>query len=277
MPGLGGAGVEPTAEQFHEMLCTPLIRGKVREDGVSEPTLYCSRIEALPYLSNLAAGMPRSAVRLYWGCMRWPTKQIDAEVANGHWVPVQISPSFFSAYPLKEKSAVLSSHARRRALHAEDRFPTVQEMEESKLNRRRYGGAMPPQLFPPDQPMCHREPLWDEILFALGGEYRDLVGCYNPFAEKRGEPIARAPPVEVVVEEEGSHTQQQPSHLDDDHVVRAAAAAAAAAVARHQVDDDDDDDDLEVELEWDDEDDDDDDDDGAGNSSKGRRGGKPKA
>ncbi|RHW67941.1 hypothetical protein DPX39_110090900 [Trypanosoma brucei equiperdum] len=163
---------ETTAEH-PRLLCKPLIRGGVLDDGTVEPTLYLSKVEALPYLAQLVPGKPRSSARVYWGNMRWPTRQLEAEVANGHWIPVKLSPTFFGPFPLMAESG--------RA----DMFPTVAELKGMKETReRRYGVDVSlPQVFPPDRILRRRECLWDQIMYCLGGEYRSLVGCFNPFLE----------------------------------------------------------------------------------------------
>lgn len=188
--------------EHHELLCKPLIRGSLREDGSLEPTLYYSKVEALPYLAQLAAGQPRSQVRLYWGCMRWTTSQINQEVANGHWIPVQLSPTFFAGYPLrgsrdgaagdprqhKESDELIVDALTRRhhtATTSDDRFPTNEVLDTARALRLKHHNVdvVPPQVFPPDQPLCRREPLWDQIMLSLGGEYEALVGASNPFAK----------------------------------------------------------------------------------------------
>ena len=63
----------------------------------------------------------------------------------------------------------------------------------------RLSHPTPPQVFPPTQPMCRREALWDQIMHSLGGEYRQLVGTVNPFASPRGD-FARVPPVAGVAD-----------------------------------------------------------------------------
>ncbi|CAJ1010169.1 putative ACR, COG1678 [Leishmania naiffi] len=164
----------PEAVKKHGLFCRPLIPGGVLDNGAREPTLYLSKAEALPYLAELAKGQPRSSLRVYWGNMRWTTSQLEAEVASGHWMPVKTSPSFFRAYALSATSD-----------DAAERFPTAAQLAEAKqLREKRYGADItPPQVFPPDQIMRRRECLWDEIMFALGGEYAALVGCSNPFSD----------------------------------------------------------------------------------------------
>ncbi|GET90202.1 hypothetical protein, conserved [Leishmania tarentolae] len=164
----------PEAIKKHGLFCRPLIRGGVLDDGAREPTLYLSKAEALPYLAELAEGQPRSSLRVYWGNMRWTTSQLEAEVANGHWMAVKTSPSFFRAYALSPSSD-----------DAAERFPTAAQLAEAReLRQQRYGADItPPQVFPPDQIMRRRECLWDQIMFALGGEYAALVGCSNPFSD----------------------------------------------------------------------------------------------
>ncbi|RNE98334.1 hypothetical protein TraAM80_08832 [Trypanosoma rangeli] len=165
--------VSDVPSEHHSLLCKPLIRGGTLEDGTVEPTLYLSKVEALPYLAQLVPGQPRSSLRVYWGSMRWPTQQLEAEVANGHWFPVKLSPSFFRPFPLLSESGGVV-----------DRFPTKEELEEARTMReRRYGVDVSlPQAFPPDQIMRRRECLWDEIMYCLGGEFSALVGCVNPFS-----------------------------------------------------------------------------------------------
>ncbi|KAH9600309.1 Protein of unknown function UPF0301 [Trypanosoma melophagium] len=161
-----------TPVEHHSLLCKPLIRGGILEDGSVEPTLYLSKVEALPYLAQLIPGRPRSSLRVYWGSMRWPTQQLETEVANGHWIPVKLSPQFFGPFPLIPESGKV------------ERFPTKEELEEARLTReRRYGVDISlPQVFPPDQILRRRECLWDQIMYSLGGEFSALVGCVNPFS-----------------------------------------------------------------------------------------------
>ncbi|KPA85115.1 putative mitochondrial hypothetical protein [Leptomonas pyrrhocoris] len=158
----------------HNLFCHPLILGGVQDDGTREPTLYLSKAEALPYLSELAFGQPRSSLRIYWGNMRWTTAQLEAEVANGHWMAVKASPSFFRSYSLTGSGDDMTEH-----------FPTAAQLEEAKqLRERRYGANItPPQVFPPDQILRRRECLWDEVMYAMGGDYAALVGCSNPFSD----------------------------------------------------------------------------------------------
>lgn len=163
-----------TAAQRHALLCKKLIPGGVLDDGTREPSLYLSKVEALPYLAELVEGKPRSTARVYWGSMSWSTAQIEAEVGNGHWIPVRVSPSFFAAYGLGRVARSKSK----------DTFPTAEQLRRAKETReQRYGADVSlPQVFPPDQILRMREALWDEIMFALGGEFTALVGCSNPFA-----------------------------------------------------------------------------------------------
>nr|CCC95711.1 unnamed protein product [Trypanosoma congolense IL3000] len=179
---------EPPAGHPH-LLCKPLIRGGVLPDGTVEPTLYLSKVEALAYLAQLVPGKPRSSIRVYWGNMRWPTRQLEAEVANGHWIPVKLSPAFFGPFPLDSGSEKV------------DRFPTAADLRAMKETRERRHGVNVslPQVFPPDRIMRRRECLWDQIMYCLGGEYRSLVGCFNPFLEKtQGVLPYELPPPSVV-------------------------------------------------------------------------------
>lgn len=173
-PTSAPAAVSSDAAKRHSVFCHPLIPGGVLDDGTREPTLYMSKSEALPYLAGLVEGQPRSSLRLYWGSMRWTTSQLEAEVVSGHWMAVKASPSFFRAY-------ALSAHNDDAAEH----FSTAAQLREAReLRERRYGADVaPPQVFPPDQIMRRRECLWDEIMFALGGDYAALVGCTNPFSD----------------------------------------------------------------------------------------------
>lgn len=163
---------ETEGDKIHQALCTPLIK----RTNANEPTVYFSRVEALPYLGTLALGARRETVRIFWGSMRWPSTQLDAEVRSGHWIPVSLSPSFFF-------------HSKKK-VHRE-RFPTREALENRRVTPQQgqkigdfCGMALPPspQSFPPEKTLRQREPLWDEILYALGGEYRQLVGCNNPFS-----------------------------------------------------------------------------------------------
>ncbi|KPI82876.1 hypothetical protein ABL78_8109 [Leptomonas seymouri] len=162
------------AAKKHSLFCQPLILGGVQDDGTCEPTLYLSKAEALPYLSELAFGQPRSSLRIYWGNMRWTTAQLETEVANGHWMAVKASPSFFRPYSLTDSRDDTA-----------ERFPTVDQLAEARqLREKRYGADIsPPQVFPPDRILRRRECLWDEIMYAMGGDYAALVGCSNPFSD----------------------------------------------------------------------------------------------
>ncbi|CUG01650.1 Hypothetical protein, putative [Bodo saltans] len=215
----GGTVPAPNVVEHHELLCKPLIRGATRADGTCEPTLYYSKVEALPYLAHLAAGQPRSSLRIYWGCMQWPTSQINNEIANGHWMPVDLSPNFFSGYPLmpsKVRSPPSSTSQvdgeAEDAAHGvppEERFPTFEELTAAKSLRMKHFDidVVAPQVFPPDQPICKREPLWDQILLSLGGEFTHLIGAANPFSKTRGPP--RYPPSEII----SSEDLPDPAHL----------------------------------------------------------------
>lgn len=196
------------AMKKHSLFCQPLIRGGVQDDGTREPTLYLSKAEALPYLSELALGQPRSSLRIYWGNMRWTTAQLEAEVANGHWIAVKASPSFFRSYPLTGTDD-----------DAAERFPTAAQLAESRqLREKRYGADVtPPQVFPPDQILRRRECLWDEVMFAMGGDYAALVGCTNPFSDSpRGSSVQILAP----------YLASLPATADEE--IAAAAAAAAS-------------------------------------------------
>ncbi|KAG5500607.1 hypothetical protein JKF63_03703 [Porcisia hertigi] len=221
------------ASRKHGLFCRPLICGGILDDGAREPTLYLSKAEALPYLAKLAEGQPRSSLRVYWGNMRWPTSQLEAEVANGHWMAVKTSSSFFRAYALSVTND-----------DATERFPTAAQLAEAKqLREKRYGADIThPQVFPPDQIMRRRECLWDEIMFALGGEYAALVGCANPFSDS-----PRWSSLQILA----PHMSPLPlSAEEDDTVVAAAGGVAAGAdaamssevVLDEDADDDDDDD-----------------------------------
>lgn len=154
---------EAMKNNTHQALCTPLISSKHK----NEPTVYYSKVEALPYLADLSLGAPKDSVRIFWGSMRWPTTQLETEIRNGHWIPVTVSSSSF----LNSRNA--------KKLH----FPTAEELKEHVLLRKKEGKAFAsPQSFPPEKTLRKRDPLWDEILYTLGGEYRDLVGCNNPFS-----------------------------------------------------------------------------------------------
>lgn len=173
----------------HNILCHPIIRqsgkGKKGEEVAGkEPTLYVSKVEALPYLATLAYGAPRETVRIFWGNMRWPSSQLDAEVLNGHWIPLRVSPSFFFSGKISNS---FSSTAERRGRGGDTRsacsfFPTLAEVEETqRLREKHYGvSAALPQTFPPNQTLRKRDSLWDEILYQLGGEYQALIACNNP-------------------------------------------------------------------------------------------------
>lgn len=188
---------QKSAPAHHERLCKPIIPG---DPKTGTPTLYMSKVEALPYLGSLVPGQPRSSVRIYWGCMRWSTMQLATEIANGHWMPVSISPNFFGAYPVSRAAQQhhqspqegggkggKRSPASFVTDQVVDTFPTEEMLRESKSLRTKLLGVdvVPPQTFPPDQPVCRREPLWDQIMLSLGGEYHDIVGAVNPFVSTR--------------------------------------------------------------------------------------------
>lgn len=172
----------------HDLLCTPLIQGEILADGTKEPTLYCSKAEALPYLASLCPGKPSSALRVYWGAMKWPTTQIKSEVLHGHWMPVQVSSSFFRAYPFFAPPST-----------GELRFASAEELAANREARVKHSGAdvVVPQTLPPNHPLCYRESLWDQMLFALGGEYTELVGIMNPFSNPKNT-FARVPSVDML-------------------------------------------------------------------------------
>ncbi|KAG5474862.1 hypothetical protein LSCM4_04041 [Leishmania orientalis] len=203
----------PAAVKKHGLFCRPLIPGGVLDDGAREPTLYISKAEALPYLAELVEGQPRSSLRVYWGNMRWTTSQLEAEVANGHWMAVKASSSFFRAYALSATGD-----------DAAERFPTAAQLAEARqLREKRYGADItPPQVFPPDQIMRRRECLWDEIMFALGGEYAALVGCSNPFSDS-----PRWSSLQILA----PHMSPLPLSTEGDETAVAVAVEASAAAA----------------------------------------------
>jgi hypothetical protein len=190
------------AREYHARLCKPVIRG----DAASS-TLYYSKVEALPYLSSLCLGQPRSTLRVYWGCMRWPTEQLVNEVANGHWIPVEISASFFQAYPVHNQSQQASELPE----PAVDRFSTAEQLRKASEVRMQHTGAdvVPPQAVMPQQPLTRREALWDQILLALGGEFTPLVGAGNPFLAKRA-----SHPAEAAAAAGGMMGQSAPAQVD---------------------------------------------------------------
>ena len=56
-------------------------------------------------------------------------------------------------------------------------FPTAVKLETCRQERFERQGAEEQRvepIFPPQPPMCRREPLWDQIMYVLGGEYRAL-------------------------------------------------------------------------------------------------------
>lgn len=181
---------EESLQRQHAAFCTPLI-SEERSDG-TRSTLYVSKSEALHYLGSICPGLPRTALRVYWGCMKWPTAQLANEVSKGHWMPMKISPEFFGAYPLTTPGSNMPLG------DVTNRFPTEEEIREKKEQRTKHLGAdvVAPQQFPPSQPVCRREALWDQIMYAADGEYRSLVGCTNPFANPQ-QNLQRVPPVGV--------------------------------------------------------------------------------
>jgi hypothetical protein len=240
----------------HEACCQPVIRGT---DG--QPTLYYSKVEALPYLSTLAQGQPRECLRVYWGCMKWSTPQLITEVASGHWMPVEVSSSFFGAYAVRPPHAPTATPDDAALLRDPiERFPSEDILKEAKAQRERHLGAniTPPQVFPPTQPMCRREALWDQIMHSLGGEYRQLVGCVNPFASPRGE-FSRVPPMGAVddlaaephtdggalADEVDDSDLEEMGHHEMKLAVGMMIARAADAAARREADDDSEGEDLE--------------------------------
>jgi hypothetical protein len=196
--GRSGAGGSTKTDpelirQEHEACCKLVIKG---ENG--GPNLYYSKVEALPYLSTLAQGQPRDALRVYWGCMKWSTPQLVTEIGAGHWMPVELSPSFFGAYTVQmPPPADAKPEDRAVSPLPIERFPMEDDLRDARQQRERHLGAniTPPQVFPPTQPMCRREALWDQIMHTLGGDYRHLVGCVNPFTSSRGGEYSRVPPI----------------------------------------------------------------------------------
>lgn len=208
----------------HEACCQPVIRG---DPATGTPTLYYSKVEALPYLATLAQGQPRDSLRVYWGCMKWSTSQLISEVALGHWMPTEISPNFFGAYGAGAAASPAGASGAGPVVAVEEKkecFPTEEQLRERRTERERHFGAdvSPPQLFPPTQPICRREALWDQIMHALGGPFSCLVGCTNPFASPRGE-YSRVPPVDGITQlhaaepqHDGSSEEFDLEHHDDD-------------------------------------------------------------
>jgi hypothetical protein len=173
-------------QQHHEALCKEVIRGYTDEAGVKHPSLFYSRVEALPYVANLAMGQRRDHLRVYWGCMRWPTNQLPGEIHDGHWIPVKMTPSFFRSYPMGNEET-----------GGAQRFHTKAKLEELKSLRVKCLGAdvSPPQIWPPEQPLCRRDPLWDQLMFSLQGEFVSLVGTANPFVHHHREHSGAKPPL----------------------------------------------------------------------------------
>lgn len=162
----------------HELLCKPVIKGETLPNGTKIPTLYFSKSEALPYLASLCPGKPRSSVRVYWGVMKWPTQQIEREVMKGHWMPVEVSANFFKAYPFAKGQTT-----------DVELFPTETALKEGKEARVRTIGAdiSAPQVFNPNPMLWGRESLWDQILYSMGGEFKEFVGTVNPFSNPRAD------------------------------------------------------------------------------------------
>ncbi|KNH07583.1 hypothetical protein XU18_1760 [Perkinsela sp. CCAP 1560/4] len=62
-------------------------------------------------------------------------------------------------------------------------FPTLEELDDLRSKRCETQGhdiQRVDAVFPPEPPVCRREPLWDQIMWALGGEYRQIVGHTSP-------------------------------------------------------------------------------------------------
>jgi hypothetical protein len=219
----GGSSASASAVAHHERFCKPIIRG----DGKNIPTLYYSKVEALSYLASIVPGQPRSDLRIYWGSMKWSTTQLTSEIKNGHWIPVNISPKFFAAYPVirngpgntssSSSSSNPSSSNQQQQHHHIDCFPTENMLSESKQLRTKLLGAdiVPPQTFPPDQQVVRRESLWDQMMLALGGEYKTIVGSVNPFVAKQQQQAQQASVTATVPGVPASFAQLE-SSLDDD-------------------------------------------------------------
>ena len=62
-------------------------------------------------------------------------------------------------------------------------FPTHTEIigkQEKRYEVQGHDAQRVEPVFPPEPPMCRREPLWDQIMWSLGGEFRDIVGKTSP-------------------------------------------------------------------------------------------------
>ena len=177
----------------HMLYCKPLIQ--LANENKAPLTLYHSKAEALSYLSNLAKGKNRDSVQIYWGNNLWPTKKLMNYIKLGHYWPVSISPSFFNAYtdsqevelslrqgmenPVAEFAPVVKNN---------DQFFATEEELSSRIEKRLKNTGkttIPPEHFRTHNlTVAQREPLWDQIMFAMGGEYTLLSGMDLPIYEK---------------------------------------------------------------------------------------------
>jgi putative AlgH/UPF0301 family transcriptional regulator len=158
----------------------------IPESRAGMPPLYYSRVESLASLAKAVAGVDRKSVRIYWGSMHWTRAALKKEVSEGLWFPVTVSSNFFRSVQEQDPNGKTSNLA----------FPTEEELEARRKERMDAHGVdvQPPQpIFPPDQPMCWREPLWDQIMWTLGGEYRELAGYANPLPDAVTPPQERSP------------------------------------------------------------------------------------
>eukprot|EP00388_Colpodella_angusta_P001218 GDKJ01003978.1.p1 GENE.GDKJ01003978.1~~GDKJ01003978.1.p1 ORF type:complete len:131 (-),score=12.65 GDKJ01003978.1:75-467(-) len=110
--------------------------------------------------------------------MKWPTPQIQKEVEKGHWMPVEVSANFFGAYPFTKQQPTEAS-----------RFPTEEILRGGKEERIKAAGGdvSIPQTYAPNPMLWGRESLWDQILFAMGGEFKQFVGTVNPFSNPQSD------------------------------------------------------------------------------------------
>lgn len=136
--------------------------------GALDAPLYYSRVESLQHLATDLAGADRKNVRVYWGAMQWPRLMLKREMAEGLWFPVTASPGFFRNISASD---------------GKQKFPTSQELLDKQSERIDAFGADVQPTYPNsplDHMQCRREPLWDQIMWALGGEYRAMAGFSNP-------------------------------------------------------------------------------------------------
>eukprot|EP00759_Apiculatamorpha_spiralis_P002095 PhF_6_TR10782/c0_g1_i1/m.17321 len=141
---------------------------EIIKGNAQTPGLFYSKVESLPSLAQSMKGISRNQLRVYWGSMYWPRHALNHEISEGLWFPVSITAPFFRAVVEKDSTT----------------FPSDSEMKRKRDKRvARYGMDVQPTqgTTPPEMSISVREPLWEQIMYMLGGEFRELSKFPNSF------------------------------------------------------------------------------------------------